>query len=313
MKTLLSLILMTVALVSSQPALAQVTAIPPGEWRLAGARRSTPNGPARVKEVTGVLVADPERRQIRFETMGQALYVVPFDRITVMHYEETKYPRRFLGRPSFYLTVHYSDDAGRPAFEAIRLVSEPDAVSALATLERDTGRAFDRSGATESFLGIPIRATIGARVVITDEAGTTTKGAITQLSTSSLTLDVSTGVSRDFDATSIRRIRLAYSPRHVALGAFAGGALFGALMGGLSTAAFGGSGGEVLGATAAFAGLVGGVCALGAVAIGKTHYPFNGAFDVYRGDARSPIGSSAITVAPLIAEARKGVLVSVRW
>ena len=120
--------------------------------------------------------------------------MVPYERITAMHYEKAEYPRRFLRRSSFYLTVHYSDVAGRPAFETIRLLSERDALSALATLERDTGGTFDRSLATQSFLGIPIRAGIGARVAVTDQTGQATKGVITQLSASSLTLDESTGV-----------------------------------------------------------------------------------------------------------------------
>jgi len=84
-------------------------------------------------------------------------------------------------------------------------------------------------------------------------------------------------------------------------------------MGGLSYAAFdGGSGKEGLGVAAVSAGVVGGVWALVAVAIGAAHYPFNGAFDVYR-DARSRSRASAVTLAPLVAPARTGVLVSLRW
>ena len=128
-----------------------------------------------------------------------------------------EYPRRFLNRSSFYLTFHYSDVAGEPAFETIRLLSEPDALSALDALERDTGLTFDRTLATRSFLGIPIRAAIGARVAVTDQGGQATKGTITQVSASSLALDESAGVARVFDQTSLRGIRLLYSPKHDAL------------------------------------------------------------------------------------------------
>ena len=144
MKALLSFALMTCAIWSSQSALAQVPANPPN-WRLDGARSTIPTGPGRVTETVGVLISNSRETQIRFEAAGRTLYAVPYGRIVAMHYEERGYPRRFLRKSSFYLTFHYSDADGRPAFETIRLLSMRDALAALATLERDTGLTVDRS------------------------------------------------------------------------------------------------------------------------------------------------------------------------
>lgn len=118
----------------------------PAEWRLTGVRRATPTGPGRVKEVEGALISDAVRREIRFKATEHTGFVVPYDRIDALHYEEAKYPQRFLRRSSFYLTVHYSDADGRQAFETIRVLSERDALSALATLERDTFSPTGRTG-----------------------------------------------------------------------------------------------------------------------------------------------------------------------
>ena len=243
------------------------------------------------------------------------MYVVPYERITAMHYEEAKCPQRFLRRSSFYLTVHHSDDTGGPAFETIRLLSERDALAAVDTLERDTGGTVDRSLATQSFLGLPIRVGLGTRVAVTDQAGETTDGAITQLSASSLALEESTGVSQVFDETDVQKIRLLYSPKHdllVGLGAGAGlGAFLGATFVGLGGCPEDGC--NHLGAAAVTAGVFGGLGALIGPLVGAVRYPFNNAFDVYRGDARGASGGSAVTVMPLVTPTRNGVLVSVRF
>lgn len=317
MKALLLLVLMTGASGSWQPALAQVPADPPTAWRLVGARNTTPIGPGRVKEVAGVLVSDSAGKQLRLEAAGRALFAVPYARITAMHYEQSDYPRRFLRRSSFYLALHYSDVAGRPAFETIRLLSMRDALAAVATLERDTGLTVDRSLTAQSFLGVPIRAGVGARVAVTDQSGQTTKGVIAQLSPSSLTLDESTGVPRTFNETSLRKIRLLYSPKHDALVGLGLGAAMGAMLG-----AFAGAGGgsgcgsdgcHVLEGAALGAGVLGGLGTLIGVTVGGFRYPFNEAFDVYRGDSRSTSRASAVTIAPQVAQSRKGVIVLVRF
>ena len=318
---LLSLALVVCVAGSSRPACAQAPAAPPAiaqvlpaaqltEWRLAPARHAIPTGPARLKEATGVLISDPQGKQIRFEAKDGAGFVVPYERINAMHYEEWNYPRRAWRKSSFYLTVHYSDVAGRPAFETIRLLSEQDALSAIDTLERDTGRTFDRSLATRSFKGIPIRAGIGARVAVTDQTGQTTKGTITQLSASSLALGGSAGAAQVYDETSLRKIRLLYSPKHDALVGFTLGVGMGAVTGVLA----GALGDEnVVGTAVAAAGLLGGLVAAIGMTTGALHYPFNSAYDVYSSDGKGAFRTSAIMIAPQVAQGRKGVLVSVRF
>ena len=64
MKGLLGLMLV-IAIGPAQPALAQVLADPPPEWRLGGARLTIPSGPDRVKEVAGGLVSDSKGKQIK--------------------------------------------------------------------------------------------------------------------------------------------------------------------------------------------------------------------------------------------------------
>lgn len=325
MKSPFSLVLIACAIGHSAPALSQVGADTlggqneqPAEWRLTGARRAAPTGPGHLKEVEGVLVSDVVGQEIRFEASGPDGFVVPYDRINALHYEESKYPQRFLRRSSFYLTVHYSDADGRPVFETIRLLSERPALSAIATLERDTGSTFDRSLATRSFLGISIRAGVGARVGITDQMGQTTKGVISHVSASFLTLDESTGVERVFGETSLREIRLLYSPKHDALVGLAVGATVGA-SGVYFSAGLSGCFSEtsqksdchVLRAAAAAAGVGGGLGALIGMTIGALRYPFNHAFDVYRGDVRNASRRPSITIGPQISRERKGAFVSV--
>ena len=290
----------------------------PAVWRLTTARRAIPTGPGRRKEVRGVLISDAQGKQIRFEAKGRARFVVPYERISAMHYEQEA--RRFLRMSGYYLTVHYLDVDGRPAFETIRVVSEREALAALGTLERDTGRTFDRSGAARSFLGIPIRARIGARVAVTDQTGQTTKGAIAQLSASSLVLEEPKVGPRVFDETTVRKIRLLYSPKHDALVGLGTGAAYGvggvylsATLGGCFTPGGHTSDCHVLGTAAAIGAVGGGLGAAIGATIGAFRYPFNNVFDVYRGDVRSAYKTSAITIVPQATHARKEVLVSIRF
>ena len=118
---------------------------PHAESRFPDARLVSRHAGGQVDEVTGVLVSDPEGREIRFETGDRAVFAIPYDRITAMQYEEAKYPPRFLDRPSHYLTVHYSDSADQDQFESVRLLSERNGPSVLTTLETDTGLKIDRS------------------------------------------------------------------------------------------------------------------------------------------------------------------------
>jgi hypothetical protein len=127
---------------------------PHAESRFPDARLVSRHAGGRVDEVTGVLISDPEGREVRFEVGDRAVFAIPYDRITAMHYEEAKYPPRFLHRSSSYLTVHYSDSAGQDKFESVRLLSERDEPTVLATLETDTGLKIDRT--VSMLLGLPM-------------------------------------------------------------------------------------------------------------------------------------------------------------
>jgi hypothetical protein len=128
-------------------------------------------------------------------------------------------------------------------------------------------------------------------------------------------LDESTGVSRIFDETNLRKIRLLYSPKRYALVGLGAGAAGGALVG-AGLVGLGGcpeEGCPRLEAAAVWAGIFGGLAALIAPTAGAVRYPFNHAFDVYRGDADSASGTSAIAVAPQVTPTRTGVLVSLSF
>ena len=143
------------------------------------------------------------------------------------------------------------------------------------------------------------------------------RGVITRLFAASLTLVESTGAERVFDEPSLRRIRLLYSPKHDALVGFTYGATWGALAGAFVGAGAGSGcpeeGCRILEGAAIVAGVAGGLGALIGAIVGAIRYPFNDVFDVYRRDARNAPAPFALTIAPQIDEARKGVLVSVRF
>jgi hypothetical protein len=293
--------------------------VPAAGSRFANARRLVRTGAGRVKDVTGVLISDSSDRKIQFEVDGRAAFTIPYERITAMHYEQAEFPKRFLRRSNFYLTVHYSDATGLAAFETIRLLSARDVQPALEALERDTGLTFDRALTTRSFLGIPVRARVGASVAVTDWTGQATKGTITRLSASSLALDESAGAPRIFEATDVQKIRLLYSPKPYALAGFGMGASLGGLLTYLS-AGLSGCFSEtrthnchVAQAMGAVAAVTGGLGALVFTTVGAIYYPRNKAFDVYLGGARGPSKTSAFTIVPQVTKERKAVAVSVRF
>jgi len=327
MRTRLALLWLVCCLGSSPPVLAQAAVgqdtpsgtLQPVEWRLSGVRRASPSGPGRLEETTGVLISDPARQVLRFEARGRDLFAVAYGRITVIHYEEGKYPQRFLHRSSFYLTFHYADDTGRDAFETVRLLSREEALSALETIGEHTGCPTDRSDATESFLGIPIRAETGTRVVITDVSGRTVKGVIRQLSSSSLALDDSTGTTRVFDEADVRRIRLAYSPKRDAFFGLGVGFAAGA---GLAYVAAGLGGCfnenrttncDVVSEMLLVGAITGGTTALIVMTVRALLYPVDSAFDVYRGETPGASRGYTIAIAPQVGPASRGVVVVVRF
>ena len=319
MKALMPFTLALMAVITPRTASAQPGADARTEWRLGGARSATPTGPGHLKEVAGVLIVDRAAGQIRLETAGRVVFLVPQDRIAALHYEESDYPRRFLWRSSHYLTVHYTNPAGKPAFETIRFSSERDALTAIAILEQHTGHSVDRSPATESFLGIPNRARAGARVAVIDRKGETFMGTVAELSASALTLDATGGRARVFDATSVRQIRLLYSPKHDALVGFgmgAGLAIFAVYVSAGVAGCFAeGSSGDcpVARTMAGAAAAGGGVGALIGATIGAVRYPVNNAFDVYRAQPSVASGRPAVAIMPQLEKTRRGVTVSVRF
>jgi hypothetical protein len=314
MRSLIALAVATVVS-SALPALAQPAADAQEAWRLGGPRSVTPTGPGRVKEVSGVLVSDPAGREIRLDAAGRDVFRVPYDRIVAMHYERAGYPGRFLRRPSFYVVVHYTDAAGSPAAETIRILSERDALAAIDTFQQHTGRGVERSVTGEAFLGIPIRARVGTRVAVTDSAGEAVKGTIAELSSSSVTLSQSDGGDRVFDAKAVRRIRLLYSPRHDALVGFSGGAAFTVFSVWLSAGLSGcytspTSSCHIARAMIGGAVIGGGIGAIIGTTIGSIRYPFNHAFDVFRAGPASAPRSSVVTIAPQFGSSRRAVVVS---
>lgn len=151
----------------------------------------------------GVLTSDVPAKQLRFESSGRVLLEVPFDRLLSLHYEESKYPVRFLSRVAPHLTIHHLRDAGEPAFAILRL-SKDSAPGLLKTLESDTGLPVDRTPSMTSFLGLPMRLTPGHSVYVTNSTGQRIKGEVAGLSQSAIDL----GKQGRFEAASVRRIEV---------------------------------------------------------------------------------------------------------
>lgn len=290
------------------PEAAKLTALN-AQSRFADARRVTPKGDGRVEEAKGLLVWDPQAKELRFEVGAQPAFAVPFDRISAMHYEKAVDPSKWgwpLKDTKCYLTVHYADRAGRAAFETVRL-SERDVAPVLDALETAAGLKIDNTPARRSFLGIPIRAAIGDWVRVTDQTGQDTEGTITELSASSLTLDGSTV----FDGVSVKKITRTRSPGHDALRGFGVGAVIGGITGGLAGRALGGDARSAFEVAAIFGGFLGGVSAL--ISGATASYRFRATRDIYLGGTPGASKTPAITIVPRLAKQSKGLAVSVRF
>jgi len=153
--------------------------------------------------VAGTLTIDADAGRLLFEAPGRPPLEVEFGALVALHYEESKFPRRVFGRRTPYLTVHHTAANGEPDSAVFRLPEEasPDI---LAAVERDTGRAVDRSESTVTFLGLPIHAGVGTVVYVTDESGRRTKGRVTKLDTASIDLDT----AGRFDAATIAKVQV---------------------------------------------------------------------------------------------------------
>lgn len=154
--------------------------------------------------VAGTLTIDADTGRLLFEAAGRPPLEIGFGALVALHYEESKFPRRVFGRRTPYLTVHHTAANGEPDSAVFRLPEEasPDI---LAAVERDTGRAVDRSESTVTFLGLPIHAGVGTVVYVTDESGRRTKGRVTKLDTASIDLDT----AGRFDAATITKVQVA--------------------------------------------------------------------------------------------------------
>jgi hypothetical protein len=273
------------------------------ESRFADARRVTPMGGGRVEEAKGLLVMDPQAKEIRFEVGAQPAFAVPYDRITAMHYEKAVDPSKWgwpLKDTRCYLIIHYADPAGRAAFETVRF-SERDVPSVLDALETAAGLKVDHTLARRSFLGIPIRAAIGDWVRVTDQAGQNTEGNITELSASSLTLEGSTV----FDGVSVKKITRTRSPGRDALRGFGSGAVIGGIAGGLMARALGGDARSTFQVAAIYGAFLGGV---GALVSGATaSYRFRATRDIYLGGTPGASKTSAIRIVPRLATDDRGL------
>ena len=233
------------------------------DLRAVEGRHVSQKGSGRVEERKGWLVLDPEARQLRFEVDRQA-FAVAYDRITALHYEKSQEASKWgwpLKDEKHYMIVHYADPEGKAAYETVT-VSRRDVSWVLDRLERDTGLAIDRTLARRSFLGIPMRATIGDQVVVTDEIGNALEGTITELSTSALAVEGSTGTRHVFDGQSVNTIKRTRSRGRDALRGFAIGAITGAIAGGLAGYGIAGDAISVFQGAAVMGAFTGGIGAL---------------------------------------------------
>lgn len=299
------------------PAWTQTVETAPNAWRMDGVARVMPTGPGRADQDTGLLISDPARREVRLERSGGALFRVPYDRVVAIHYEKGDKPSGLLRRSRAFVVLHHTGAGGEAASEALRFRSERQALEFVGAIEQHTGRVVDRSSARESFLGAPLRARTGSRVVVTGADGETVRGTVASLSPSSLTLTLLTGDARQYSTEELRRIRLSYSPKHDAVvgGAVgAGMAVFNVWLAAGLSGCYNDSASNchVAQAMAGGAVVVGGLGALIGVTVGSMRYPFNKAFDVYR---PAPAGAPArsVSVAPRFGPSAASVSIAVSF
>ncbi len=310
-------LLLVACVVTAIPLHGQDAAAPTaaGDFQSSDARSVAPSGPGRLKQSSGTLVLDARLQQVVFTRSASPIFVVPFDRITLLHYEESKYPSRRFWRGNYFIGIYYTDDRGEPVTATLRFLSRERAQTALAAFRRTTGLDLDRTLATRSFASIPIRAGVGAKVVVTDVNGIAHKGRIAKLSPEAVDVTDRHGEQRRFDRTNLSRMRWQYDGSHSAKVGFAWGAAFGIYAVWLSSA-LGGCGEpeancHVAGAMALSAAMFGGAGAGLGAALGAIRYPFNGVYDVYRGTAIVAPRRSGVTLTPEITASRSGVVMSV--
>jgi hypothetical protein len=195
------------------------------------------------EEDKGWLVLDTPARQLRFEVDLQATFTVEYSRLTAIHFENSSEASKWgwpLKDSRNYLTIHHLDRDGQAAFETFHLRGD-DVAWLVDALHRETGLTIDHTLAKRSFLGIPIRAAVGDRVVVTDKMGQVVRGAITELSASALAVD-----GYAFDSGNVHTIKRARSRGRDVLRGLAIGAIPGAIAGAWFGYGLGGSAGAAL-------------------------------------------------------------------
>ena len=156
-----------------------------------------------LQDVRAVLTLDVAEKRLRVESGDRPLLEVPFERLTGLHYEESRYPKRSFRRSSPFLTIHYTNVAGDSAVEILKL-SRDSAAAVLQAIERDTGLSVERAATTTSFLGLPIHLAPGHVVYLTDGKGQRTEGRVTGVSATWIEL----GPSGRFDAATVHGIQV---------------------------------------------------------------------------------------------------------
>ena len=280
------------------------------------ARLIARTGGGHLKEPKGVLVSDPVTKHVRFEGNSADAFDVAYDQITGMHYEDgARYPsRRFNKHVEFYLTIRYSDNAGKQRASSVRF-DKDNVEPTLSRLESDMGLLIDRTVARRSFQGLPIRVAVGDRVVVTDVAGRTLKGKITDLSDLSLGVTEADTKVRIFDEGGVEKIRLRYSAGRDAMSGLGVGAAIGGGFGFAFCTSFGNCGARDVPAILAIAGLVGGILSAEAVVVGAIVHRFDKSQDVYLGHSGASSSSArpSVGVGPIVGWKRRGLAMSVTF
>jgi len=236
---------------------------------------------AYVQEMEAFLASDSGRQELRIELEGTQV-AIPYGAVLALHYERSVDPSKWgwpLKDTKHFLVIHYVD-LGQPSAEVVRL-SKDDVDRMLRTIETEMHVTVDRNDAKHSFLAIPIRATIGDLVVVTDVIGQEHEGRITRLTSTSLELDGSSFTPRVFDQSTVRSIRRPRPRRQEMTVGFAAGAAAGAIMGGLLGAGLGGGGRAVFQGAAIMGTMTGGI-GLAVAAVGSS-YRHRATRDIYLG------------------------------
>lgn len=150
----------------------------------------------------GELIVDPAAGLIRFDADGQAVFAAPFDRITALRYEVTKYPFRAFRRANDILALYYTRDGQLDT--RILLLPKDKVPSILKAVEHDTGHSIDQGPATTSLLGLPIHLAVGDTVYVDRDSGREIKGRVTEVLPTGFRL----ASSPELQMASVRRVEV---------------------------------------------------------------------------------------------------------